>query len=394
MVWIHGGGLVSGESNDYLPFGLVARNVIVVTVNYRLGVLGFLAHPALTAESPQHASGNYGLLDQQAALRWVRRNIGLFGGNPHEVTLFGESSGGLSVHAQLASPTARGLFQRAIVESGGYSGSQPPLAAAEADGSAFAARVGCSAAGATCLRHVPVAALLANQAFFEATPVIDGHVLKRSITGAFASGRFNRMPVMEGSNHDEFRFFLATDGAPKPTAAGYGAAIGATLGLASATAARVAARYPLRRYPSSDIALAAAVTDAAFACPARAASQALSRYVPTYQYEFSDESAPRFFGGAPARFPLGAFHTAELEYVFTLRGFPSLLSGRHEQLAQAMLDRWAAFAGAGDPGSEWPRYSVTTHETESLAPPQPAVETSFAADHQCAFWSTIPGVVS
>jgi para-nitrobenzyl esterase len=390
MVWIHGGGLVAGASNDYLPIGLVARNVVVVTINYRLGVLGFLADPALTAESPGHASGNYGLLDQQSALRWVRRNIGRFGGDPHTVTLFGQSAGGVSVHAQLASPTAHGLFQRAIAESGGYAGSQPSLPAAEAAGAAFAARVGCSATDAACLRKVPVATLLANQPFFDATPVVDGKVLRRTMTSAFTSGRFNRVPVIEGSNRDEDRFFLATSspgGWPVLSAADYRAAIGATLELAPATAATVAARYPLRRYPAPDLALAAAVTDAAYACRAHAAAQALSRYVATYQYEFDDESAPRFFRGAPSRFALGAYHGAELQYLFTLRGFPSLLTGAHEHLAQRMLDLWATFARTGDPGFGWPRYLPTTTETESLAPPQPLTETRFAADHDCAFWS-------
>jgi para-nitrobenzyl esterase len=392
MVWIHGGGLVAGASNDYLPVGLVARNVVVVTLNYRLGVLGFLADPALTAESPDHASGNYGLLDQQSALRWVRRNIGRFGGDPHSVTLFGQSAGGVSVHAQLASPTARGLFQRAIAESGGYAGSQPSLPVAEAAGAAFAARVGCSASDAACLRKVPVATLLANQPFFDATPVVDGKVLRRTMTSAFTSGRFNRVPVIEGSNRDEDRFFLATNapgGWPALGSAGYGAAIRSTLELAPSTAAAVAARYPLRRYAAPDLALAAAVTDAAYACPAHAAVQALSRYVPTYQYEFDDENAPRFFGGVRSRFPLGAYHGAELQYLFTLRGFSSLLTGAHERLAQTMLDQWTTFARTGDPGSGWLRYSASTTETELFVPPQPRTETRFAADHQCAFWNRL-----
>ena len=118
MVWIHGGALVTGESDDYDPDALVADGVTVVTINYRLGALGFLAHPALADANGQ--SGDYGLMDQQAALRWVQRNIASFGGNPHNVTIFGESAGGLSTLSQVASPQARGLFERAIVESGSY----------------------------------------------------------------------------------------------------------------------------------------------------------------------------------------------------------------------------------------------------------------------------------
>ncbi|HWW88655.1 MAG TPA: carboxylesterase family protein, partial [Vicinamibacterales bacterium] len=116
MVWIHGGGLTSGESDDYLPVKLVDEDTVVVTINYRLGILGFFAHPALSAESPDHISGNYGFMDQQFALGWVRRNIARFGGDPDNVTIFGESGGGLSVHAQLASPAAIGLFHHAIVQ--------------------------------------------------------------------------------------------------------------------------------------------------------------------------------------------------------------------------------------------------------------------------------------
>ena len=294
MVWIHGGGLVSGESSDYLPDGLVARKVVVVTINYRLGVLGFLAHPSLTAESPDHASGDYGLLDQQVALRWVRRNIARFGGDPRNVTLFGESAGGLSVHAQLVSPTAHGLFQRAIVESGGYSGSQPSLPAAEAAGTAFAATVGCSSQTAACLRTIPVARLLANQPCLDVTPVVDGKVLTRPITAAFTSGRFNRVPVIEGSNHDEAPVLPRHERArrQRPTdAAGYAAAIAAT--LASPPPPRPRSRPTTApRIPSPTIALSAVGTDALFACRARAAAQALSRYVPTYQYEFNDEARP------------------------------------------------------------------------------------------------------
>ncbi len=394
MVWIHGGGLVSGDAREYYPDGLVERGVVVVTVNYRLGVLGFLAHRSLTEESPDHASGNYGLLDQQFALRWVRRNIAHFGGDPGKITLFGESAGGLSVHAQLASPTARGLFQRAIVESGGYSGSQPSLEEAEAAGSTFATRVGCGTQTSACLRNLPVATLLANEPFFAATPLIDGKVLTRSITQAFTDGLFNRVPVIEGSNHDEFRFFLAENelaGGRPLTASGYEAAIAATLQLTSATARTVATEYPLSSYASPSVALGAAATDAAYACKARAAVGALSRYVPTYQYEFDDEAAPRYFPGPSVSFPLGAYHTAELEYLFGLRGFPSQLAGDHENLSEAMLDLWATFAATGDPGSEWPRYSANTDETELLSPPQPTTETSFAADHKCAFWSHLLG---
>ena len=143
LVWIHGGGLVQDGARDYDGSELAADGVVVVTINYRLGALGFLAHPAL-ASRPGGAAGNYGLMDQQAALRWVQRNIARFGGDPDNVTIAGQSAGGLSVLAQMVSPGARGLFQRAIVESGTYQLTEPSLAAAETAGQAFAAKAGCA----------------------------------------------------------------------------------------------------------------------------------------------------------------------------------------------------------------------------------------------------------
>ena len=162
MVWIHGGAFVGGESDDYNPSGLVDDGVIVVTINYRLGALGFLAHPAL-ADHRGGPAGDYGLMDQQAALQWVHSNIQAFGGDPANVTLFGESAGGQSVLLQLTSPGARGLFAKAIAESGGYALGPVSLASAEVAGRAFAAKAGCASQTATCLRSLPVAKILADQ---------------------------------------------------------------------------------------------------------------------------------------------------------------------------------------------------------------------------------------
>ena len=200
MVWVHGGSLLTGESNDYNPAELVRHGVVVVTINYRLGALGFLADAAL-ASRRGGPSGNYGLMDQQAALRWVQRNIRGFGGDPGDVTLFGESAGGLSTLAQLASPGARGLFQRAIVESGTYQLTQQPLAAAEAAGQAFAAKAGCASTAsakntAACLRGLPVSTILANENPVGYTPDVDGAVLTQSVKTALARGQFNRVPVV------------------------------------------------------------------------------------------------------------------------------------------------------------------------------------------------------
>jgi len=395
MFWIHGGGLVVGESDGYDPRNLVAQDVIVVTINYRLGELGFLSHSALAAESPNGASGNYGLLDQQAALRWVQRNIRAFGGDPDNVTIFGESAGGLSVQSQLASPLAAGLFHKAIVESGAYSLVQPSLSAAEAAGTAFAASAGCVDQSAACLRSLSVAAILAHQTAATMVPNLDGFVLPLTVRSAFTTGQFNRVPVIEGSNHDEWRLFVAqteaTTGTPL-TAAGYIPAIAATLGVPVPVAAVIATVYPLAAYPSPSAALGAVGTDVVFACNARLSSRLLSQYVPTYQYEFNDPNAPMLFF-PPVSFPTGAYHASELQYIFSVLETPVLSPGltpAQAQLSNTMVGYWTQFARSGDPNSSgapaWPPYASMSDQFQSLHPPTPATSTGFATDHKCAFW--------
>ena len=399
MVWIHGGALLLGESDDYDPVRLVRQGAVVVTLNYRLGVFGFLAHPALTAESPDgKSSGNYGLMDQQAALRWVQRNIAHFRGDPRRVTIFGESAGGLSVHSHLASPLSTGLFHRAIVESGAYALSQPPLAAAEAQGTAVAAAAGCSDQTASCLRAAPVATLLAALTVPTVVPDVDGKVLTQTVQAAFASGSFNRVPVMEGSNHDEWRLFVAlnVDLVTGPLApAQYTGAIAATLVVPPLTAAFLGSFYPLTAYPSPDLALSALGTDAIFACNSRKAARLLSQFVPTHAYEFNDENAPQLFL-PPVSFPYGSAHASEIQYLFNLRSqipHPDLTPDQ-EQLSRAMVAYWTNFARSGDPNwlgtPFWPAYDRTDDRVQSLAPPTPAVESGFAADHKCAVWAPTP----
>jgi para-nitrobenzyl esterase len=398
MVWVHGGSLRTGESDDYNPAGLVRDGVVVVTINYRLGALGFLADAAL-ASRPGGPAGNYGLMDQQAALRWVQRNIGGFGGNPGEVTLFGESAGGLSTLAQLVSPGARGLFQRAIVESGTYQLTQQPLAAAEAAGRAFAAKAGCASttAGASttaaCLRRLPVSTILADEDAAGYTPDVDGAVLTQPVKTALARGQFNHVPVVIGTNHDEYRLFVAGIQllGGRVTAANYQTMIASTLGVSAAIAGAIAAQYPLTRYPSPPVALGAVGTDAIFACHALTAEQLLARYVPTFAYEFNDENAPEFFL-PPAGFPYGAAHASELPYLFsqTAVPHPDGFSAAQQQLAAAMKQDWTNLAKTGIPAAGWPRFAGTSQRMLSLVPPAPQVETDFAAQHHCAFWAPEP----
>jgi para-nitrobenzyl esterase len=392
MVWIHGGSLLAGESNDYNPAALVRDGVIVITINYRLGALGFLADTAL-ASTPGGPSGDYGLMDQQAALRWVQRNIGGFGGDPRNVTLFGESAGGLSVLAQLVSPTARGLFQRAIVESGTYEMAQQSLTSAESSGAAFAAAAGCTGNTAACLRQLPVSTIINTENTNGYYPNIDSAVLPQSIGTALATGQFSHVPVIIGTNHDEWRTFVGQDlvgGAPPVTAANYVADISSTLSLPASTASVVAKEYPLSSYSSPAVALGAVGTDAIFACPAFVAEKDLSKYTPTYAYEFNDENAPDR-SLPPIGFPYGAGHTFELQYLFDLGNttYPGTLSGPQQQLAQAMKQDWTNFAKAGVPASGWPSFTASDQRALSLVPPRPQLETDYAAEHHCSFWSGV-----
>jgi para-nitrobenzyl esterase len=393
MVWIHGGGFVGGESDDYNPSALVADGVIVVTVNYRLGALGFLADAALASKSGGPA-GDYGLMDQQAALRWVQRNIARFGGDVHNVTIFGESAGGQSVLLQLVSPGARGLFAKAIVESGGYAEYPLPLATAEAQGRAFAAKAGCAhgtaAQTAQCLRKVPVATILADQS--GASADVDGLVLTQSLKTALASGDFARVPVIDGTNHDEWRLFVALAEAEGHfvTAANYQATIASTLFVSRSLASIIATEYPLRAYSSPPLAMSAVGTDAIFSCPALLLDTDMSKYTPVYAYEFNDENAPASYPNPG--FPYAATHASELQYLF---GLPAsshgTLSAQQRQLAGAMQQEWTSFAKSGAPAARgaarWPRFTSAGQAMLSLIPPSPRLESSFSAEHRCAFWA-------
>ncbi len=407
MVWIHGGGLTGGGGDLYDPAPLMNQGgVIVVTINYRLGLLGFLAQSALDAES--HERGNYGLMDQQFALKWVQKNIKAFGGDPKQVTIFGESAGGQSVYCNLASPTAAHLFRGAIAESGSYVEFQSyfdfivNLATAEAtgtglapSGSSVAISVGCSSQTAACLRAVSADTLVGVEAS-PLYPFVDGKLLTQTPTAAFTSGKFNRVPVIAGTNHDEYRCFVAGEydlaGNPILTDAEYEAAVTAL--WTSYLAPHVLSLYPYASYPSGDLALAASGTDGAFSCPARNADQLLSKFVKTYAYEFNDENAPPGTV-AGVTFPLGAFHGAEVLYLMLVKGDDFPFTTDQQTLSHTMISYWTQFAKTLNPNSAdqptWSPYSTSTDEFQSLVPPAPMVESNFDIFHMCSsFWDTIP----
>ncbi len=400
LVWIHGGGLVQDGGRNYDGAKLAADGTVVVTINYRLGALGFLAHPAL-ASRPGGPAGNYGLMDQQAALRWVQRNIARFGGDPHNVTIAGQSAGGLSVLAQLVSPGARGLFQRAIVQSGTFALTQRPLATAEAAGETFARNVGCPDQTAACLRSVPASDLVSKFGV-EIPGVVDGSVLTQSIGTALARGQFARVPVVNGITHDEELLFVdglgltVSQGTNIPLAqspvssANYQANIARALGVTDARAAAIAGEYPLGAYPRPDVAFSLLVSDASFACPARQVDRWTAARVPTYAYQFNDDHAPVNIAPPKALPPLST-HGTELPYLFDQPNapFPATLSPDQQKLAASMRTAWASFAASGNPSSRalsWPPVGNGTRVL-SFVPLQSKVTSDFAATHHCSFWA-------
>jgi len=403
MVFIHGGGLTAGAGSLYDPSMLVAQGVIVVTINYRLGVLGFLAQSALDSEG--HEAGNYGFMDQQLALKWVKDNIKAFGGSPKAVTIFGESAGGQSIYCNLASPTAKGLFRGAIAESGSYIEFQDYFTAIESlktaettnsfapSGNSVAVSVGCSDQTAACLRAVSADTLVQAQAGV-LYPFVDGKLLTQTPDAAFTAGKFNRVTVMAGTNHDEYRSFVAQQydaaGNPILTEAEYDAAV---IQLWTAElATEVLADYPYDNYADGGLALSASGTDGVFSCPARNADEALSKFVKTYAYEFNDENA--WPGTVPGiTFPLGAFHGSELEYLFAITGISPTFTADQQQLSDTMISYWTQFAKTLNPNSSgapmWAPYKQSIDQFQSLVPPTPMPESNFDSFHMCdSLWNT------
>ena len=355
MVWIHGGSLTGGASSETMYDGaaLAKRGIVVVSINYRLGALGYLALPELSAESPEHVSGNYGLLDQIEALRWVKRNIAAFGGDPNRVTAAGESAGGLSVLYLLASPLARGLFQKAILESS-YMISTPELREkrfgeepAESNGAQLATKL--KARDLAGLRAMDADAITEQAPLTGYLPfgTIDGHVLPRQLVETFDRGEQAHVPVLAGFNSGEIRSlrFLAP---PAPASqAVYTAAIRERYGpLADAW---------LRLYPASDLAesILAAPRDALYGWTAeRLATKQTAAGQPAFLYLFDH--------GFPAADAAGlhAFHASELPYIFgtadrTPTAWPKMeMTPAESRFAEAIRDYWASFVRTGTPSAQ------------------------------------------
>jgi len=403
MVWLYGGGFSTGNNLENDPSRMAqVGGVLVVAPNYRLGPFGFLAHPALRG----HGEGAYALLDQQAALRWVVANIARFGGDPYNITLFGESAGGFAICYQLATPGGAALFRRAIIESGSCLSplANLSLADAEAGGVRLAAGLGCrvEAEAADCLRRLPPRALLKGKppqagvlGLNPWSPAWGGDVLPLNPGDAYAVGRFAAVPLINGTNRDEGRLFLYTDRLQGRiwSRTGYEKALWDAFGNA---APQVLAEYAAAAGGSFARAYASVVTDSSFACPALLLNASLERRgaadAPVYAYEFDDPRAATNLPPLPFTPPLNAYHTAELAYVFqTPWGLadPVGFDRRQRALSDRMQAYWVAFAATGDPNrpDEPPWPADTGAGPLTLSPAGVAVVADFAATHHCGFWN-------
>ena len=387
MVWIHGGGNVNGSASEPLPFvnsgvfysgqKLAEQGVVVVTLNYRLGVFGFLAHPALG----EAAGGNQGLFDQQQALAWVQQNIAKFGGDPDQVTIFGESAGSQDVCLHVASPVSRGLFHRAVSQSGGCTTLNVTGAQAKQNATKLAETLGCTGADAlTCLQAQPVSKLLTPGLTPPVSfgPSVDGVFLPDQPRALFARGDTADVPYILGSNTDEGTLFVS---GTVPDEAALRTALERQFGAGSAEA--ILKVYPLSSFPTPRAALARIVGDARLVCTTHdTALLASAAGRPVWMYNFD---IPATVSAGPDSEPLGATHGAELVYVF---GTSTLFTPESAKTAALMQTYWTNFAKQGDPNGtgllEWPLFSEAQQSRVNFST-APSVVSDFRAK-ECAFW--------
>ena len=392
IVWIHGGAFYQGSGGDDFQNGArlaAASDAIVVTLNYRLGPLGFLTHRELASEQGRAASPSFGLLDQRAALQWVQRNIAAFGGDPGRVVLGGQSAGAWSVCTHLASPASRPLFSRAIMESGACSDAlyfEPPRA--ERQGEVFAAAAGCPGPRVLdCLRAKSAGALVAALPMKRGLvlrpgiwwgPVIDGIELPRVPLAAIRAGDFARVPLIIGWNRDEG--FLHTVSVKEVVSADIVDFVTESFGAAAVPAALARYQRPTPREALNDV-----ITDGIFACGAgRVAREFSAHDLPVFLYQWTQAL------DNPRAHPLGPTHGIEQFFLWGNGGRGIGLSEREQPLSQMLMATWGRFAATGDPaggGLRWPRY--TSDGEEYLVwnlRPSPAGHPKRA---ECAFWDQL-----
>ena len=401
IVWVHGGAYVGGSSNLYpLEYLSHRGDVVVVSINYRLGVLGFMAHPAFAVAH----NGGLGLEDQREALRWVKRNIAAFGGDPANVTLAGESAGAASVCMQLISrEESRGLFQKAIIQSIACGIHLDTVAEAGRSGEKVASLVHCDDAAAViaCLRSKSVHELLdaqvavggANVRAF--APSVGSISVPRQGAEAFSSGRFLRVPMINGGNRDEMRLYVAyaIAAGQAVTRDTYSASLASKYGD---IAPEVLAEYPLAKFPSAPAALGTVESDflsgsALNNCLYLEMAEEASRYVAVYEYEFADRHAPPVMDDPG--FEMGAVHAADLPYFFPHISHNSKINGPDleppsQLVSELMVAYWSSFAYTGRPSPAgrpaWPRFRSAADVMHF----EPGEIHTFdaAASHHCGFW--------
>ena len=406
MVWIHGGAFVSGAgtSSVYDGVGLVERgDVIVVSINYRLGAFGFLFdEQAQTAATDEPPTGNFGLEDQIAALSWVKREIAALGGDPDNVTVFGESAGAMSICALLIAPKAAGLFHRAILQSGACVGTRfPDRAEGESRTAMVAENAGCPAGDGRldCLRSLSMNALVEatlrsglppGGMFYNANagivfwPVVDGDLLPAQPSDLLESGDFHKVPVLLGTNRDEGTLFHSGIlGDRKVT--NEDEYLEALENLFGSDAPAVASRYPVADFASANEALTAVTTHAVFNCPARRTARVLAESgLPTFLYLFSAEPEGVALPG------LGSFHAGELSFVFgNDAGMLGHVGDADLPLSEAMMDFWTQHATSGTPGAaggiDWPEFGDNGLHMELVTP----LSSGSEFDPACEFWDTM-----
>ena len=396
--WIHGGGLFVGSASDYNPIPLVrSGNAVGVTINYRLGAFGSFAHPAIDKEG--HAVANYGLMDQIFALDWVQRNIDKFGGNPQDVTIAGESSGGQSVLALMTSPKAKDKFQSAIGMSACTVAlhsdfTMYSLENAERQGVELAKAAGLENATADDLRKLSTEEILKVQKPF-GTFIIEDDYVPEHIGDALRAGHVHPVTFVNGTVRNEGAFFAGVResfvGSPM-TAEEYPQAVQEFCSVfGEGTATKVLAEYPLKNYATPSEAYAAIVTDAWFAAPAAEVNRVLSDKLPVFAYEFDDQTAPYYL---PTSFYQGAAHTYEIPYVFPgFHGSSSLstdLNEAQQVLSEQMMKLWT-HAGSLTSQKDWKPYTPKNGQYLHLSLPKAKMMTNaeFEKKHHVDFWCNL-----